>query len=157
MKVRSVIIDSLNLELTDSDVGKLSELVQKIQSQNRNPIVLINENGDELLRKVPKLLDCDLVYSTKSSNKYDGLFTGLHGAGTCAFYLPLDQNYGDESVWAKLEKTLIQLPYLNTTHILIPKEPGPWLITSAGVLYLKKKDSTYDLEKDNNFNKLYIS
>jgi hypothetical protein len=157
MKVRSVIIDSLQLEPISPDIERLSTLIQKVQSQKRNPIVLINEHGDELLRKVPKLLDCDLVYSTKSSNKYDGLYTGLHGAGTCAFYLPVHEEYGDESVWSNLEKTLVQLPYLNTTHILIPKSPGPWLITSAGVLYLKKKDSSYDFENDKDFNKLYIS
>jgi hypothetical protein len=157
MKVRSVIIDSLNLDLTDQNVTKLSQIVQKVVDQRRNPIVLINEHGDELLRKIPKLLDCDLVYSSKSSNKFDGLFVGLQGAGTCAFYLSLDQEYGDEIVWSNLEKTLVQLPYLNTTHILIPKENGPWLVTPAGCLYLKKKDSSYDLQKDKDFNKLYVS
>lgn len=156
MKVRSVILDSLNLELLDSDVGKLSHLIDKIISQKRSPIVLINENGDDLLRKIPKLLECDLVYSSKSTNKYEGLFIGLHGAGACAFYLPSDQDYGDESTWNNLEKNLAQLPYLNTTHMLIPNSVGPWLVTPAGATYLKNKDASYDLEKDSGFNRLKI-
>lgn len=156
MKVRSVIIDSLNLEFMDSDIGKLSTFIENVVAQNRNPIVLINETGDDLLRKVPKLLDCDLVYTQKTPRKYEGLFSGLHGAGTCAFYLSLDTDYGEESTWLNLEKILIQLPYLNNTHILIPKGDGPWLVTPAGTLYLKSKDNDYDLEKDNNLNKLQI-
>jgi hypothetical protein len=157
MKVRSVIIDSLNLEFMDSDVGKLSTFVEKVAAQKRNPIVLINEHGDELLRKVPRLLDCDLVYTQKSPRKYEGLFSGLEGAGTCAFYLPLDADYGEENTWLDLEKFLIQLPYLNNTHILIPKGDGPWLVTPAGTLYLKSKDDEYDLDKDKDLNKLQIS
>ena len=156
MKVRSVIIDSLNLEFMDSDIAKLSNHIQEILSHQRNPIVLLNEHGDDLLRKIPKLMDCDLVYSQKNPRPYEGLYTGLHGAGTCSFYLPLNENYGDESVWLDLEKTLIQLPYHNNTHILTHKSGGPWLVTPAGMLYLKKKDAAYDIEKDPDLNKLHI-
>ncbi|MES2614821.1 MAG: hypothetical protein V4591_05350 [Bdellovibrionota bacterium] len=156
MKVRSVIIDYLNLEFLDSDIAKLSNLIDKVLLHRRNPIVLINEQGDDLLRKVPKLLDCDLVYSERSSRDFEGLMTGLHGAGTCAFYLPLRGDYGDEEMWLEMEKTLIQLEYMHKTHILIPKGLGPWLITPTGTLYLKSKDSSYELEKDKNLNKLEI-
>lgn len=157
MKVRSVIIDSLNLEFMDSDIAKLTSHIEKVLANRRNPIVLINEQGDDLLRKVPKLLDCDLVYSEKSNKKYDGLFTGIHGAGTCAFYLPLEAEYGDEKLWLAMEKTLVTLEYLHKTHILIPKENGPWLITPAGTLYIKSKGRAYELEKDKDLNKLEVS
>lgn len=157
MKVRSVIIDSLNLEFMDSDVGKLSTFVEKVLGEHRNPIVLINEQGDDLLRKIPKLFDCDLVYTQNSNRKYEGLLSGLHGAGTCAFYLPLGSDYGDENIWLELEKSLFQLPYLNNIHILIPNENGPWLVTPAGMLYLKSKDDSYELEKDKDLNKLQVA
>lgn len=156
MKVRSVIIDSLNLEFLDSDISKLSTHIADVMSHKRNPIVLVNEHGDDLLRKIPQLMECDLVYSEKNPRQYEGLFIGLQGAGTCAFYLPINQNYGEESAWLELEKALLQLPYLNNTHILIHKSGGPWLITPAGTLYLKKQDTSYDLEKDPNLNKLSI-
>lgn len=157
MKVRSVIIDSLNLEFMDSDIGKLSQLINTVLREKRNPIILINEHGDDLLRKVPSLLDCDLVYTEKTSRKYEGLFTGLHGAGTCAFYLPINVNYGDENIWLALEKALFQLPYMHNTHILIPKGDGPWLITPPGVLYLKSKGDDYDLDNDKDLNKLEVT
>ena len=156
MKVRSVVIDSLNLEMLDSQVSKLESQLEKILAARRNPITLINENGDDLLRKIPKLLDCDLVYTEKSDRPYQGLFTGIEGAGTCSFYLPLDAPYGEESTWLELEKALIQLPYMNNVHILIPKAQWPWLITPVGMLYLKKQNSTYDIEKDTNLNKVFI-
>lgn len=157
MKVRSVIIDSLNLEFMDSDIAILSNLIEKVLAHRRNPIVLLNEQGDELLRKIPKLLDCDLVYSERSSREFEGLYTGLHGAGTCAFYLPLRGDYGDEKTWIEMEKTLLQLEYMHKTHILIPKEAGPWLITPVGTLYLKSKDSSYELQNDQNLNKLVVN
>jgi hypothetical protein len=140
----------------DSDIAKLSTFVEKVLGAQRNPIVLINEQGDDLLRKIPKLFDCDLVYTESTHRKYEGLLSGLHGAGTCAFYLPLGADYGDENTWLDLEKSLFQLPYLNNVHILIPSENGPWLITPAGMLYLKSKGETYELEKDPNLNKLHI-
>lgn len=157
MKVRSVIIDSLNLEFMDSDIGKLSSHIDLVIKNNRNPIVLLNEHGDDLLRKLPKLLECDLVYSEKSTRPYEGLLTGIHGGGTCAFYLPLNVEYGDESVWSDLEKNLLKLPYMNKVHILFNNDSGPWLITPAGVLYLKSKPNGYELEKDKDLNRLDIS
>lgn len=157
MKVKSVIIDSLNLEMLDADVAKLTHHINKVLEFRRNPIVLINEHGDDLLRKIPKLLDCDLVYSQKGERKFEGLFTGIHGAGTCAFYLPLDAEYGDEKLWLEMEKTLVTLEYMHKIHILIPKAHGPWMITPAGTLYIKSKDKNYDLEKDKDLNKLEIS
>lgn len=157
MKVRSVIIDSLNLEFMDSDIAKLSSHIDKVIAHKRNPIVLINEHGDDLLRKIPKLMDCDLVYSQKSDKKYEGLFTGIHGAGTCAFYLPLSSDYGDEKLWLEMEKTLITLEYMHKTHILIPKGQGPILVTPVGVLYFKNQDKNYDIEKDKDLNKLEVS
>ena len=156
MKVRSVIIDSLNLEFLDSDIGKLSTLIEKVIAHRRNPIILINEEGDDLLRKVPKILDCDMVYSPRSERKYEGLMVGLHGAGTCSFYIPIRNDYGEEKMWLEMEKKLVQLEYMHNTHILIPKGSGPWLITPAGALYLKSQDDTYDIEKDTDLNKLEI-
>jgi hypothetical protein len=156
MKVRSVIIDSLNLDLNDADVTKLSQHIEKILQHKRNPIILINEHGDELLRRIPKLLDCDLVYSQRSERPYEGLFTGLHGAGTCSFYIPLQQDYGAESSWEALEKALLTLPYMHNTHIITHKAGGPWLITPPGVIYLKKIGEAYDLEKDPDLNKLEV-
>ncbi len=156
MKVRSVIIDSLNLELLDSDVNHLYQHIQDIVRHDRNPIILINEHGDDLLRKIPKLLDCDLVYAERSQRPFEGLFIGLEGAGTCSFYIQLHKPYGDEAIWKTLEKTLLTLPYMNNTHIIVHKSGGPWLITPTGSLYLKKQGAQYDIEKDTNLNKLVV-
>jgi hypothetical protein len=149
MKIRSVIVDSLQLQFLEGDIAKLSQLIGKIFQSKRNPIVLLAEDGDELLRKVPRLADCDLVFTTKTGQKYQGLSDGIHGAGTCAFYMPFDANYGDEITWIELEKTFLQLPYMNTVHRIVHKDnPFPWLITQAGTLYLKAQKNHYDLEQD---------
>ncbi len=156
MKVRSVIVDSLNLSLLDTEVNELTALISKIKEHKRNPIVLLNEHGDELLRKIPDLLDSDLIFSEKSLRKNEGLFVGIHGAGTCAFYIPMGAPYCEESTWSALEKNLAQLPYMNNTHMIIPNEGYPWLITPTGTLYLKSKNSTYELESDEALNKIIL-
>lgn len=156
MKVRSVIVDSLNIDLLDGQVNKLSELIEKILAAKRNPIVLLNEHGDELLRKIPKLALCDMVFSQRDSRSYAGLMTGVAGAGTCAFYIPLEASYGDEKTWLNLEKELITLPYMNNTHMIIPKEKFPILITPTGMLYLKNQDENYSFSDDLKLNKIEI-
>lgn len=138
----------------NSDINTLSTLITQIKEHGRNPIVLLNEHGDELLRKIPALLDSDLIFAERGTRTNEGLYIGLNGGGTCAFYIPLKAPYGEESTWVELEKTLIQLPYMNNTHMIIPKNGFPWLITPAGMLYLKSKNSNYTLETDSDFNKI---
>ncbi len=156
MRLKSVIVDTLDLDFLEGNVEKLSQLLEKITLNKRNPIVLIKDDGDDLLRKIPALGNCDLVFTKKSQQPFQGLFAGLQGAGTCAFYIPHDSSYGEEALWLGLEQKLVQLPYMNNIHRIIQKDFFPWLITPAGSLYLKSKDDSYELEQDHELHTLFL-
>lgn len=139
MKVKSVIVDTtlpsvstLNPSLWQYNRQNLIDWqIQKILNSGRSAVVVIAEDGDEILRNAKLIDSCDLVFSTEKS-PHAGLLAGLHGTGVCAFYLPVEIPFPADAIWTELEKEHVKLDYNHKTHILKPDTDFPWLVTKFG-------------------------
>ncbi len=150
MKIKSVILDTNLLKKPNpalwshAGVSLLDWQIQNVLRHNRNPILILGQDGDEILRFCKGIEHCDLVYNSDPVSN-SGLIAGLHGSGTCAFYLPIDVAYPDEEVWLTLEKSFIQLAYNNKIALIKPVHEGhgyPWVITNYGKDFLLKNPQT---------------
>jgi hypothetical protein len=117
--------------------------IDEIRALKKDPIVIIGPDGDDFLRATKSLVDRKMVFSKTTPEKMlEQVCIGLQGAGTCAFFLPLNVPVPAPHVWQELETALAKMDYGGGPHVLRPsfqsKSGWPILITAKGKEWLEE-------------------
>lgn len=135
-----------NLPLGFETVRKsnlLAYQIDELRFLKKDPIIIIGPDGDDYLSATPALIDRKMVFAREvPTTLADQVMVGLQGAGTCAFFLPLNVPVPPAQVWHQLETALAQMEYNKGPHILRPQFNGqngwPILITPLGKDWLEE-------------------
>lgn len=124
--------------------------IDELRALRKDPIVIIGPDGDDYLRCTRSLVDRKMVFTKRTPpDLFDQIQTGLQGAGTCAFFLPLNVPVPPANVWLDLETALAKMEYGHGPHILRPSfkdQPGwPLLITPKGKDWLDELPDTVEV------------
>lgn len=116
--------------------------IDELRALRKDPIVIIGPDGDDYLRCTKSLVDRKMVFSKHTPiDLMDQILIGLQGAGTCAFFLPLNVPVPPANVWTNLETALAKIEYGKGPHLIRPTfqgKPGwPLLITPKGKDWLE--------------------
>jgi len=145
MKIKGMILVFEPKLITAEDLNKT---IQRTRMAGRTPIVVLGQEGDDLLSQSRELDNCELVFSNEAEK---GLFSrmkaGLGAAGTCALVVRVCGEYPRESEIKALESRHVQLDYQHKIYFIgIKEKKFPFLITNAGIKFCKELSADSNLE-----------
>lgn len=161
MRVAGTILPTHVLELFETPPGflpvnqtnLLGYQIEELRRLRKDPIVIIGPDGDDYLSATRSLVDRKMVFAREiPKTLLEQIEIGLQGAGTCAFFLPLNVPVPSPLVWQALETSLAKAEYAKAPHIFRPSFQGqqgwPLLITPRGKEWIEENLENLDPSTD---------
>lgn len=134
-----------------AQAGALDDLIRKVRSLGKLPVVVLGPDADDLLRSSKELESCDIVFDPNfQGNFFSSVKAGLDAVNGASFVLPLGEieKFLDFAGWEAFERALLDAG--TKAHVLRPVTQSnerldfPLLITGKGLLPLKALPSSTD-------------
>jgi hypothetical protein len=159
MRAHNVLIISSGCS-KEANSETLDGLVRAITAMNRNPILVLGPDGDEIISGSQEIEKCDLVFDPNYAGQFfSSLKAGLQATHGAAFVVPLSASLPPPSIWQALEKDLLLEPTASQCDVIRPTlnadaaghscGPSAWplLITPRGVKSLVAMPAATDWEQ----------
>ena len=153
MKTKDLVLITTHLTTADLVGAKglhfrenTKDLISRAKNFGLNVVVVLGAAGDEVLRALPELEDCDLTFDFNFTGEiFSSIHSGVHATSGAAFILPVDCEPLPDKAWQALDYAMWSTPPNQTdvyqyikNHAADRVPVYPQLITLAGIKRLQK-------------------
>jgi hypothetical protein len=140
--IRDVIIPTFHARLAPAD---WNELIADLSVRGQHPILVIGQNGDEILLNCPVSRDTDLVFDAETQSTFwTSLFAGAQAVDGAAYVFDPTAIGGakalvsDTKIWAQIEFDLRDVLYRNTPGVMRNGSGELWLLNSSAMRVVRE-------------------
>lgn len=138
--------------------GEIDRAIAFAQAQKLNPIVVLGNDGDDIIGSVEKLEEAEMVFDPNDQgNEFSGIKAGLHATGACSFVWRADSTLPSSAEISELQRALLdrpeqtnlsdefststekghEIPSADQIDVFSSVRDGLWLVTLRGVTTLR--------------------
>lgn len=134
--------------------GRIDQLIEFVMSMKKTPILVLGPDGDDLLRSIARLEDCEIVFDPNfAGEEFSSVKAGLQATGESCFVLRAGAPIPTRETFANLERELLRSSQ-GVDVFATPDYQDPdavLLVTQRGVATLKNQPSSTRWLKSDGF------
>lgn len=133
--------------------GHLDRLIDLVVEMKKTPILVVGPDGDDLLRNVSRLEDCEIVFDPNYvGEEFSSVKAGLQATGEPCFFIRAGGPAPSRETFRTLERELLGSQVSGVDVFASPDHDDPnavFLVTQRGVRSLKNQPASTRWLKSN--------
>lgn len=133
--------------------GRIDQLIELIVGMKKTPILVLGPDGDDLLRQIARMDECEIVFDPNfSGEEFSSVKAGLQATGEPCFLIRAGGPLPTRETFANLERELLGFQVSGVDVFASPDHDDPnaiLLVTQRGVRSLKNQPASTRWLKSN--------